>query len=529
MTQRYGTVHGLNLFGTHFYMLVGPEAAGPFFRAGDDVLNQSQVYSFTKYVFGDDILYDSPVPEYNNQLKVLSGALSKERLQQYVDWMVLEARDFFNSWADEGVVDLRAELSHLIILTASRCLLGREVREELHAEVAKYYAELDGGMTPLSFFAPTLPTPAHRKRDEARKEMAKIFSKVIAARRASKSSTVEVDFLQTLIDAKRKDGESYTDDQITGLLIVALFAGQHTSAITSTWAGIFMHFQNEDLLAEVLEEQRKVLNEYGNKLSWESLSEMKLLHNCIKEGLRLHAPLILVFRKVLKDLKVDKYTIPAGSVVGVSPPVHHRFEPVWGEDPEIYDPHRYDTDDMPTFGFAGFGGGRHSCMGEQFAYMQVKAIWSTMLQQFEMELVDQSKLPKVDYSAMVVGPIAPMMRFKRRKEPIYGRTVPYWTADAKKKTAKAAPKSSDKGKTAVNHGAKRFSRAEVAKHNKRDDCWLIINRKVYDVTKYVDEHKGGDSILRNAGADSSRGFFGPQHPPAAETIVQDYYIGELEE
>lgn len=53
---------------------------------------------------------------------------------------------------------------------------------------------------------------------------------------------------------------------------------------------------------------------------------------------------------------------------------------------------------------------------------------------------------------------------------------------------------------------KEYSRAEIAKHNKKDDCWLIIDDKVYDVTKFIADHPGGEIILKNAGADSSEGF-----------------------
>lgn len=35
---------------------------------------------------------------------------------------------------------------------------------------------------------------------------------------------------------------------------------------------------------------------------------------------------------------------------------------------------------------------------------------------------------------------------------------------------------------------------EVAKHNKRDDAWIVIEDKVYDVTTFVPEHPGGDII-----------------------------------
>lgn len=76
-------------------------------------------------------------------------------------------------------------------------------------------------------------------------------------------------------------------------------------------------------------------------------------------------------------------------------------------------------------------------------------------------------------------------------------------------------------------GEREFTREEVAKHCTPDDLWLVIDGKVYDVTDYVKEHPGGDSILRNAGHDSSEGFHGPQHPPRVNDLVEDYRIGVL--
>lgn len=34
---------------------------------------------------------------------------------------------------------------------------------------------------------------------------------------------------------------------------------------------------------------------------------------------------------------------------------------------------------------------------------------------------------------------------------------------------------------------KKFTYAEVKKHNKADDVWIVINDKVYDVTKFLKE------------------------------------------
>eukprot|EP01027_Heterolobosea_sp_BB2_P001847 GEZU01002763.1.p1 GENE.GEZU01002763.1~~GEZU01002763.1.p1 ORF type:complete len:123 (-),score=17.18 GEZU01002763.1:52-420(-) len=50
---------------------------------------------------------------------------------------------------------------------------------------------------------------------------------------------------------------------------------------------------------------------------------------------------------------------------------------------------------------------------------------------------------------------------------------------------------------------KAYSLDEIATHNKEDDCWTIVHGKVYDITKYLDEHPGGKRLLfQNAGMNS---------------------------
>lgn len=75
----------------------------------------------------------------------------------------------------------------------------------------------------------------------AREQLKNIFAPIIRKRR--ETGAVEEDVLQSFIEARYRNvdgGRSLTEDEITGLLIAVLFAGQHTSSITSSWTGFCM-------------------------------------------------------------------------------------------------------------------------------------------------------------------------------------------------------------------------------------------------------------------------------------------------
>eukprot|EP01041_Mallomonas_annulata_P001765 gene1765-3416_t len=74
---------------------------------------------------------------------------------------------------------------------------------------------------------------------------------------------------------------------------------------------------------------------------------------------------------------------------------------------------------------------------------------------------------------------------------------------------------------------KTFTWQEVAKHNTAEDCWVIYNGKVYDITKWVDRHPGGREILQlTAGRDISIAFES-YHPftRKAHEVLPKYEIG----
>lgn len=80
---------------------------------------------------------------------------------------------------------------------------------------------------------------------------------------------------------------------------------------------------------------------------------------------------------------------------------------------------------------------------------------------------------------------------------------------------------------------KNYTLSDVSKHAIETDCWMAINNKVYDVTKFVPNHPGGKMILKGCGTDATVLFEqrpdtdkGP-HPDSAKEALKNFYIGDL--
>lgn len=86
---------------------------------------------------------------------------------------------------------------------------------------------------------------------------------------------------------------------------------------------------------------------------------------------------------------------------------------------------------------------------------------------------------------------------------------------------------------APDSSSKTYSKAEIAMHASENDCWLLIDGTVYDVTKFISEHPGGArEILNICGQDATNAFQtqGGQgdHSNQAQDMLQDYTIGSVE-
>jgi sterol 14-demethylase len=406
-----GRVGRFKLFGKDIILFTGPEAHEALFRLPDEVLSPNAAYKMMVPVFGEGVAYGAEPARMAEQMHMLYPALRNARMRTYTEIVAKETLDIIESWGDEGEIEASEFFGMLTNFTSSTCLLGTEFRNEMSEEFAKVYYDLERGIVAWGYIHPYLPIPAFRRRDRARARLGEMVAEIVENRR--RSGYRGEDFLQTLMDSKYSDGTGLSDHEITGMLVAAMFAGHHTSSVTTAWTLIEL-LRHPRFLQGVRDEVHTRYAE-GEDYSFQSLRDLEQTENAVKEALRIHPPLFILLRAALQDCEILGYQVKKGNWVAVSPMVAHRDGSVF-QDPLQFDPDRYGPgreEDRRPFAYISFGGGRHKCMGNAFAILQIKTIIAVLLNRYDFELAGDSI--ETDFQGLVLGPKPPIrIRYRRR-------------------------------------------------------------------------------------------------------------------
>ena len=163
----------------------------------------------------------------------------------------------------------------------------------------------------------------------------------------------------------------------------------------------------------------EISRKFQGELNFDSVSGMNFLKLCMQESLRLYPPLILLMRYCKVDIPIGDKVVPKGSTLVVSPvcpfldmcssacsdlhmqAASHRAGDIF-VNPDVFDPWRWlpprSEEEKCSFPFIAFGRGVHRCLGETFAYLQIRTILSVLFGSYDIKLV--SEFPTINYDSM---------------------------------------------------------------------------------------------------------------------------------
>jgi sterol 14-demethylase len=445
---KFGDIFTFVLLGKKTTVAVGPTGNDFILNGKLKDVNAEEIYTvLTTPVFGRDVVYDCPNAKLMEQKKFMKIALTTDAFRSYVPIISGEVQSYFKRSpafkAKSGVVDIPKNMAEITIFTASHALQGSAVRSRFDESLAALYHDLDMGFTPVNFMLHWAPLPWNRKRDYAQQTVAKIYMDIIQERRAKGDDDGELDMMKHLMNSTYKNGVKVPDHEIAHMMIALLMAGQHSSSSTSSWVMLRLA-QNPEIVEELLQEQKDALGEDLPPLAYEDLAKLPLNQAIIKETLRIHAPIHSIMRAVKQPMPVPgtKLVVPTSHTLLAAPGVS-ASDPQYFPEPEKWDPHRWspDSPNAPTivrnavedeekidYGYGlvskgaaspylPFGAGRHRCIGEQFANVQLQTILAETVRLFKLSNVDGSRsLIGTDYASLFSRPLEPAkIRYERRE------------------------------------------------------------------------------------------------------------------
>ena len=166
--------------------------------------------------------------------------------------------------------------------------------------------------------------------------------------------------------------------------MTVFLAGHETTANALAWSWY--------LLARHPEAERRLHAELdaalgGRPPGLADLARLPYARAVLAEAMRLYPPAWVIGRRCVAPFEVRGATLPARTVVLLSPYVVHR-DPRWWPEPAAFRPERWapDAPERHKFAYFPFGAGTRVCIGEQFAWMEGTLALATIAQRWRLRL-----------------------------------------------------------------------------------------------------------------------------------------------
>lgn len=228
--------------------------------------------------------------------------------------------------------------------------------------------------------------------------------RVIRARKAAGPASLGDDLLSRFIAEA-----DYSDEFLRDIIISFVLAGRDTTSATLAWFFWLISTRpavRERIMAEVRGVRSRSGSTAGDMFTLDEVREMNYLHAALSETLRLYPPVPLQTRACLvDDVLPDRTPVKQGTPVMYNSYAMGRMESIWGPDCREYRPERWLENGVfkpkSPFRFPVFHAGPRMCLGKDLAYTQMKAVAASVMERFDVEVVDKERERELDYTMIL--------------------------------------------------------------------------------------------------------------------------------
>jgi PHYB activation tagged suppressor 1 len=291
-------------------------------------------------------------------------------------------------------IELSSQFEQLTADVISHTAFGSSYKEGRQVFLAQRELQILAISTVFSVQIPVfryLPTEKNRKTWKLDKRVRVMLMDIIKSRLATKDTAgYGNDLLGLMLEACAPEhGETpvLSMDEIIDECKTFFFAGHDTTSHLLTWAS-FLLSTNPEWQDRLREEVRRECGD--EEPNGDTLTKLKLLNMFLLETLRLYAPVSIIQRKASSDLDLGSFRVPEGTILTIPIAAIHRDKEIWGEDAGEFRPERFENGVTRAArhpnALLSFSSGPRSCIGQNFAMIEAKAVVAMILQRFSLQL-----------------------------------------------------------------------------------------------------------------------------------------------
>ena len=385
----------LGMQGEHYYFALAPDLVCDLLLRLARSTGKGRSTVKSRPLLGDGLL-TSEGDLHRRQRRLIQPAFHGAQIRGYARVMAEEATRLpaRGDWTDGASRDVATDMAAVTLRIVGRTLFTTDLSADASTVtqaatklIHLHQRSLSTGRQLLG----RLPLPGRRAAQAAAADLDRVVQRMVTESREHRLSSGAGDsVLAMLLAARDEDGEPMSDRLVRDEVMTLLLAGHETTANALTWTWLLLD-QHPAAAARLHAE----VDALPGPPTVDDLAALPWTDAVLAESMRIWPPAWASGRRILEDVTLGDWPVPAGSLVSAVQWLTHR-DPRWWPDPLEFRPERWLTPEgaydesapgQPRGAYFPFGMGTRVCIGGSFARTEATMVLATLARDWAPALV----------------------------------------------------------------------------------------------------------------------------------------------